>query len=64
MEIRRREDDDDKFRARGVDTVNIGRRKEKAEIALAKAEAKRQRKAAKRANLTHNAELTGRGQEN
>lgn len=56
FEIRKRDDMEPWERNKKPDTVNAGRRAEKDAAALAKAEAKRVRKAAKRAkNASYNA---------
>lgn len=58
--VQRRKDDDDPLRAGNPDTVNTGRRAEKDAAALAKAQEKRERRAAKRMKAASaNVELTG-----
>ncbi len=60
FEVRRRNDAEPWERNGKPDTVNTGRRAEKDAAALAKAEAKRARKAAKRKkDASYNAEITG-----
>lgn len=49
LPINRTRDEDDPLRVPGREPDNLGRRAEKDAIALAKAQAKRERKAAKRA---------------
>ena len=62
-EIRKRDDMEPWERNGKPDTVNTGRRAEKDAAALAKAEAKRARKAAKRTkDASYNAAVSGRGE--
>lgn len=62
--VQRRRDDDDPLReGYGVDTVNTGRRAEKAAAALAKAQAKRDRRAAKRMKTASSNAKVSRGAE-